>query len=221
MGGFLNQTLNSEFKHGLYSIIILAVRQSCELMVKDGIAQGKHIDNHEEKIRTHLLENYLDKDELRPQIGLANTPLRFTAEVPEGYDVTSESYIGRTDIKVVSSDWFANRNDYYIIECKRIDGTQTLNNKYVTEGVCRFVGDPPKYSSYHNRNFMLGFIVRNIDCAKNAKEIATIHRTVLNRKISKDITLNEETGVYHLYESEYVSSLVLSHIFYDFSAIVA
>jgi len=68
---------------------------------------------------------------------------------------------------------------------------------------------------------MLGFIVRNIDCAKNAKKIATIHRTILNGKISKDITHNEGTASYNLYESEYISGLVLSHIFYDFSSIVA
>ena len=68
---------------------------------------------------------------------------------------------------------------------------------------------------------MLGFIVGSIDCTKNAKEIATIHRAVLSGKISKDITFNEGTASYNLYESEYVSGLILSHIFYDLSSIVA
>ena len=58
MGGFKNQSLNLNFRDGLFSIIVVALKKSCNLMVNDHIDNGTTIENHEEKIRTHLLENY-------------------------------------------------------------------------------------------------------------------------------------------------------------------
>ncbi len=220
MGGFKNQSLNVDFTNGLFTTIVMAIKKSCELMLKNNINNGDTIENHEEKIRTHLLENYLDRDELRADIGLSDCHLRFWAESPENYDPSSNSYIGRTDIKVASKNWFNNRNDYFIIECKRLDGTTTLNKKYVTDGVSRFIGPTPKYSSYHKKNFMVGFIVRDIDFIKLITDISTVHMYELRSDVKSDISIKENSPPYYLCESEYVSGLLLDHVFYDFSSIV-
>ena len=221
MGGFKNQSLNMDFTNGLFATIIMAIKKSCELMLKNNINNGDAIENHEEKIRTHLLENYLDKDELRADIGLSDCHLRFWAESPENYDPLSNSYIGRTDIKVASKNWFNNRNDYFIIECKRLDGTTTLSKKYVTDGVSRFIGSTPKYSSYHKKNFMVGFIVRDIDFIELITDISSVHISELGNYVKCDISIKENDPPYYLCESEYVSGLLLAHVFYDFSSIVA
>lgn len=221
MSGFLDRSLNTAFKLGLYNLIVLAVRKSCELMVEECTTGGRVLSNHEEKIRNHLLENYLNNDQIRPQIGTGDIPLRFLPEVPEHYDSSSDTYSGRTDIKVVSINWFNNNSDYYTIECKRIDGTKSLSKKYIEEGVCRFLGDPPLYPSYHNKNLMLAFLISNVDQAKVFADVSSAHKEALSSKITKDITIIETSSVHFFCESKYTSGLLLGHLFYDFSSIVA
>ena len=221
MSGFLDRSLNTAFKCGLYNLIVLTDRNSCELMLKDCTAEGRVLSNHEEKIRNHLLENYLNNDQVCPQTGTENISLRFLAEVPEHYDLSSDTYSGRIDIKVVSVNWFANSSDYYTIECKRIDGTKSLSKKYVVEGVCRFLGNPALYPSYHNKNLMLAFLVNNVDRAKIFTDISSVYRDELNSKIIKDITIIETSSTYFFCESKYTSGLLLGHLFYGFSTIVA
>lgn len=221
MSGFQNQLLNQNFKHNFYNIIINALIESCKLMVENCYANKLSVPNHEEKIRTHLLENYLENESIRCIIGLLDVPIRFLPEVPENYDADTNTYIGRTDIRVLSSNWLRNSKDYYIVECKRLDGTQSLNQKYVDEGICRFVGDTPKYSSYNNQNIMLGFIVKDIDCAVVIGAITDIHIQKISRVIVKDITPIVKAKDYYLCESIYTNQLSLNHIFYNVSSIIA
>lgn len=220
MGGFQDCSLNLEFKSGMYHIIVLAIIKSCELMVKNDKIKGITVENHEEKIRTHLLENFLDNDKIRSDIGLSHIPLRFSPENLENYDPSSDTYVGRTDIKVVSNSWFHNRNDYYTIECKRIDGTKLLNKEYINKGVCRYIGESQKYSSYNSKNFMLGFVVKKIDYSKVLADISTIHIDELKRYIKQDIVIVERSDEHCLCESKYSNGLLLAHIFYDLSNIV-
>lgn len=221
MGGFQNELLNKNFKQSFYHTIIAALIAGCRLMVKDCFEHHVTIQNHEEKIRTHLLENYLENSNTRRLLGLDGVPVRFIAEVPENYDSTTDTYFGRTDIRVVSSNWFRNREDYYIIECKRIDGTLTLNKKYVEEGICRFIGETPKYSSYNNRNIMLGFVVKNMDCTIVIRAITDIHTEKIGSIIVKDITLVEDFEEYCCCESVYTGGMSLDHIFYNISSIIS
>lgn len=221
MGGFQNQLLNQEFKQNFLYIIITTLITSCKLMVENGCSNQLRLPNHEEKIRTHLLENYLENENIRCAIGLSDIPIRFLPEVPENYDVDTNTYIGRTDIRVLSSNWLSNSKDYYIVECKRLDGTQPLNQKYVNEGICRFVGDSPKYSSYNNQNIMLGFVVKEIDCSVVISAISDIHTKRLGSLVDKDITIIENSKNYYLCESVYTNQLYLSHIFYDVSSAIS
>lgn len=220
MGGFQDQSLNQNFKQRFCDIIITALITGCKLMVEDCYERHLTIQNHEEKIRTHLLENYLENDDARSILGLELVPVRFLPEVLENYDRTTDTYAGRTDIRVVSSNWLSNRQDYYTVECKRIDGTSSLNKKYVDEGICRFIGDAPKYPSFNNQNIMLGFLVKDIDYILTIEEICDIHKKSIGEIIAKDITILKRAGDYCLCESAYINQLSLSHIFYNISSVV-
>ena len=151
MGGFKNQRLNQIAKNNIYEDMINFIFISLEKMRENLLAENKNIKNDEEKIRTHLLEHYLKNEQFKEKY-FDDLYLLFDAEVAEGYDLTSEEYIGRVDIKVYSINTIINPKDYYIIECKRIDGSSTLNRKFITEGICRFILNKPKYSSYNKKN---------------------------------------------------------------------
>lgn len=221
MGGFQNQLLNKDFQKNFYNIIITTLITSCRLMTEECCFNKINIQNHEEKIRTYLLENYLENEKIRCIIGISDVPIRFLPEVPENYDVNNNTYIGRTDIRVFSSNWLSNPKDYYIVECKRLDGTKSLNKKYVDEGIGRFVGDSPKYSSYNNQNIMLGFVVKEIDCLAVISAISDIHIKKIGGLIDKNITIIENSKDYYLCESVYTNQLYLSHIFYDISSAIS
>lgn len=221
MAGFQNQLLNQNFKQRFYDTIITSLITGCKLMVEDCSKHHFIIENHEEKIRTHLLENYLENDKVRPVLGLEGVPVRFIPEASENYDKTTDTYIGRTDIRVVSSNWLKNRKDYYTVECKRIDGTQPLNKKYVDEGICRFTGETPKYTSFNGKNIMIGFFVKNIDPVVTIEAIAHIHERRISRIMLKNLTVLKNAKDYCLCESSYVSQLSLSHIFYNISSVVS
>lgn len=226
MRGFLNPDLNYDLKRGIYELIIDSLSKCSDLMKKDCLSNGVFISNHEEKIRNHLLEGYLDNSIIREVIGLSNIAIRFIPETLENYDFKTNTYVGRADIRVVSSNWLlGNNEDYYIVECKRINGERSLNSKYITEGIERFVVYPPKYPSYHNKNIMFGFVVKKIDIMSNVSEIAKLHQSRLDNIIEKNFDLikkNEMNGFY-LYNSKYDiqgKRLELQHIFYDFSSII-
>ena len=193
-GGFKNKKLNSLFKKRTLEEIIEFMFLSMNYMKEICEKENIKIENKEEKIRTHLLENYLDNDNFRKNIGyeVEVFPLRFEAEVPENYNPNTESYKGRVDIKVVGINTFFNKKDYYIIECKRIDGTETLNKAFVKEGICRFIQE--KYSSYNNENALLGFVTKDIDIISNTKKIDKIQKETI--KVEKVFTLETSENNY-------------------------
>jgi hypothetical protein len=141
-------------------------------MKRDCHLSGEYLYNHEDKISNRLVERCLDINSLG---------IRFILQQVEHYDTETDTHRGRTDIRVVSFEWlFGNREAYYIIECKRIDGNMHLNQAYVSEGVSRFVIPPkPKYPSYYGRNIMLGYVVRAIKVAENTAKIDCIQRKML------------------------------------------
>ncbi|OEF97779.1 hypothetical protein [Desulfuribacillus alkaliarsenatis] len=226
MGGFINQNLNLEFERSLYEIILNMLIKSSILMKKECVANYIKVANHEEKIRNHLLENYLENNEVRSKIGFSGIAVRFIPEALENHNQNTDTFVGRTDIKVVSENWlFGNNKDYYIVECKRIDGSKDLNKKYVDDGICRFVNLPLKYSSFHNKNIMFGFVVKNINIELNTSKISKLHDDKLNKITVQNLTLVKsikEEDLY-LYESDYnlgLRNIGLNHIFYDFSLII-
>ena len=67
MSGFQNPALNGAYKEQLFDRIIEAIVKGCERMVSDCVKGRNLLDNHEERIRTFLVENYLDNDEKRDE----------------------------------------------------------------------------------------------------------------------------------------------------------
>ena len=99
------------------------------------------IENNENLIRNGLHKNYLENNQIREELQL--TPYLFDTEV-ELYNNDNDSVKGRTDIKVYNAiERTKNTDSYYIIECKRIDGTNELNKKYISNGINRFIGHYP------------------------------------------------------------------------------
>ena len=217
MGGFKKSANNEIGKQNFFNLIILRIAQCCAKMREDCKTTGEKLYNHEDKISNRLVERYLDMNDLG---------LRFVLQKPEHYDAETDTYKGRTDITVVSADWLKNRDAYYIIECKRIDGGNELNKKYVSEGVSRFVVSPePKYSSYYGKSIMLGYIVQAITVGANIDKIDKLQRKLLIGVTIGNMCLVYEDGkgFYRyqcLYQSKNNLNVELSHLFYDFSDVV-
>jgi hypothetical protein len=145
---------NTEFEDILGKIIICY-----NLMIVNGIV----LPNDENQIRNELTFNYLNKNEIREQIGIGK--YLFEPESP------TKNNSGRTDIKIISERTFEDTDAYYIIECKRLDsknqrGKSGLNGEYVSNGIARFVMEG-KYPFYNNTAGMIGFIVSKMDIHKN------------------------------------------------------
>ena len=178
-----------EFKN-----LLLNIYSCYTLMVTEKIAVPQ---NSENTIRDILLE-YLKDTKIRNEYCLIEG-YRFDKEVDEGK--------GRVDIKIVNINDFEDYEAYYIIECKRLDGSKTLNDAYVNDGIKRFTTSyksskcQPYYSSYYGVNGMIGFVVRKIDIDKNISKIGNFFNL---------IKVNE------FYDSNH-SDLKLYHLMMDFS----
>lgn len=226
--GFKQESINEDFRNGFHAYVIETIEKCCRLMKHNCISSGRTVKNHEGKIQNHLFHYYLDNDSVLTELECEMFPISFQIETPESYDENTDSFMGRCDIRVTSNNYWVNKHkdEYYIIECKRIDGSLSLNKKYINEGVCRFVDDNPKYPSHHNKNFMFGFVVKNIDIHDNSQKISLINKDLFKSKVAKDLDLiktDDKVGLY-----EYISgynltdkSLQLFHIFFDFSPIIS
>lgn len=216
MGGFRNETNNIAFENGLFNLIIVHLYQCSHKMMETCKATGNELYNHEDKITNRLVANHLNFNDLR---------LRFIPQSQETFIPDGDNYKGRCDIRVVSDDWFRNQNDYYLVECKRIDGGNYLNRQFVSEGISRFVVSSPKYPSYHKRNIMFGYVVKAIDIPDNTVKIDQLQGELLAGVLPGKFLLvsNESTEFYYYsceYQSDTIDSIELAHLFYDFSSVI-
>lgn len=216
MGGFKNTGVNYAFAIGAVNTIINQLIKCSEQLKDDSANSDIFLPNHEDKITNILTAEYLNA-------GL--NLFRYEPQSSENYNESSNTYIGRTDIKVTSLNYYINSKSYFVIECKRIDGTAGLNIKYITDGVARFVGNSPKYSSYYGMNIMFGYVVHPLDIEKNALEIECLQNSHLIG-VSADtfILMNSKKSQHYLFSCEYASKganhIELRHLFFDFSSIV-
>ena len=215
MNGFRNESLNLDFESGIFDLIVAHVEKCCEEMKTDCIKTSDFLCNHEDRITDRFVEKHLNTE---------RNIFRFILQAPENFVSDEDRYKGRTDIKIVTNSWFDNQRDYYTIECKRIDGESDLNKKYVSEGVARFIEDPPLYSSYHSRNIMLGYVVNIIDIPNNTAKIDQLQKDLIKDVIIGGFTLIKNANSdYYLYFCQYKSSnnnIELRHLFYDFSSVI-
>ena len=210
-GSILNELYQANFKK-----ITTYVIDMCDLLVADYKKNNLKLPNNENKIRSIMLEEYMNKQKVSHDM----LGYRFDLEIPENYNGDG-THKGRVDIRILLKSDFEKNDAYYLIECKRIDGSFDLNNKYVKYGVGRFV--TKKYSSYYGRNIMLGFVVKKIDVSSNAKSIEQIQNNHADQKMHGDFKFIENKGVSKSYKCTYQlqsKKLELQHIFSDYSSVM-
>ncbi|MCB0580889.1 MAG: hypothetical protein KDD10_16450 [Phaeodactylibacter sp.] len=197
-----------QFEEILSKIVI------CYKLMKTGEAA---LENDENKIRDSLLLNYLKNDQIRKDINLLHW--HFEREVQEDHS------IGRTDIKIISPNTFTRQEAYYILECKKLNNTNTsgisgLNAEYIKNGIGRFTSK--YYSSYHRVNGMVGFVVDHMEIHKNTKSInlllTTSFRSIKTTKeITKDNFIDGFEFHYHsIHTDKDNDELKIYHLMFDF-----
>lgn len=176
--------------------------------------KGKVIlPNDENKIRNELVNSYLNDNEIRNKIELKN--YYFQPEAPTKNDA------GRIDIKIISQQTtFSDTNSFYAIECKRLNGKNKLNNKYISNGIKRFTDE--KYPSYENTAGMIGFVVSQIDIHENIGFINNLlQNTYTDVNTEKELTKKQISPnfEYSYYSCHKVGGFtkVIYHLMFDFS----
>lgn len=216
MSGMLNQNILEALNRANFEKITKFIMDVCGLLVKDYEQRQLKLPNDENRIRSIMLEEYMRKQ--KNSYGMSD--YRFDLEVPENY-VGNGQHIGRIDIRILLKSDFEKEDAYYVIECKRIDGTSDLNKKYVREGVARFVTQ--KYSSYYGRNIMLGFVVKKMDMSANAQLIEGIQNSDPDERmhgkfehIGGGVVTESYKCIYRIQEKK----VELRHIFTDYSGVI-
>ena len=152
-------------------------------------------NNNENRIRDILL-GYLKNKNIRTEICIISGYI-FEKEVDEN--------IGRVDIKIRDANEFIIHEEhdaYFIIECKRLDGTTGLNTAYVRDGIKRFTTnyglarDQEYYSSYYGVNGMIGFIVKDINIDENMAKIGDFFNKIEPHKLY--VSNHTNLKLYHL-----------------------
>lgn len=201
------------------------VLTACVEVYKEIINSSVLLNNDENEIRDEFL-SYLQDIDFKKSHELKN--LKFDKETVEN--------AGRADIRVLpTKDEFINDEEYYLIECKRLDnknlsGIYGLNAEYVKNGICRFVLG--YYSTYYGCNAMFGFvveavsnidndIVNNINLLLNTTMIND-HKIGVNAKVINPLQYTDFANSYsYSYISTHTqitgSELVLYHLLFDFS----
>ena len=193
---------------------ILSKITSCYFKLKE---DAKHIPLKDENgIRDILVNDYINNPEIKKSIGLNYFVL---PEVPE---INST---GRTDIRIFSPNTFYNQEEYYIIECKRLDnqarrGVSGLNYKYIANGIQRFTTS--FYASYYKTNAMVGFVVDSLDIHENIEDINYLIENEFSQIITTDLIKKENFishfdfhySSFHLTEDK--QKLKLYHLMFSF-----
>ncbi|MEG0900179.1 MAG: hypothetical protein RSF40_10785 [Oscillospiraceae bacterium] len=169
----------------------------------------------------NLLNEFLDVDDIRNKYDMLN--FKFEPESQESYNDLTHNYGSRTDIKILlQPDSFQRRDAYFNIECKRLDGHKDLNDKYIDNGVKRFISS--KYSSYYGKNFMIGFVVKNIKIDDNTAKIEELKNSSEDERLHGKFELvYSDNNIVHEYICKYCllkEEIDLSHIFYNFSNVI-
>lgn len=151
------------------------------------------------------------------------------------FDKETSENTGRADIRVLpTKDEYINDEEYYIIECKRLDsknlsGTSGLNAEYVKNGICRFVSD--YYSTYYGCNAMFGFVVEHVDMKDDiVNNINPMLNVTMTNDHDEDVNTNAIQQMCYedfanSYPYSYISThthisgkkIVLYHLMFDFS----
>jgi hypothetical protein len=96
--------------------------------------------------------------QLKKELGLSNIEITGEFELLDMSNDDPEA-LGRIDIVLRFLHQFGDEEAYLAVECKRVGhGEYTLNQRYVTQGVDRFVTG--QYASGHHWGMMLGYVLK-------------------------------------------------------------
>jgi len=177
------------------------------------------IENNENKIRNRLWKDYLNHNQIIEHLNIQHW--FFDIEHPEVDNNYNET--GRSDIKIYHQiERMRNRQAYFIIECKRLDGTNrgkgSLNYEYVENGIKRFI-KRDDYPSFYRINGMIGFVVKH----KKIDEIISAINRLLDdvEKIIKENIINDFDFTYKSKHSDNrKNEIILYHLMFDYSQLI-
>lgn len=105
----------------------------------------------------------------------------------ESAEINNHITQGYCDLKITiptNDDWSNEPLNYYIIECKRLNGESQKNDLYITEGIHRFISE--KYSRKMNIGGMIGFIETNQNKQINNQcNVPSLVENINNKLINK------------------------------------
>lgn len=190
------------------------------------------IENKETTIRNYLCKNYLQNDIFREKYFLI--PFSFDAEsaiIMDGHE------IGYIDIKIKTAESFQKTQNYYTVECKRLDGdyvdrrktqpilkNNSLATEYIKNGIMRFV--TKKYPTALGVNGMIAFIVKATDIDEG---VSAINDLIKNKfKETNTSQLLTKVDIITEFDFAYFSSHLdtdndsfdLYHLMLDYSGII-
>ena len=94
---------------------------------------------------------------VKGELGLTNLEIHGEHEIDD-MATSDPSILGRIDIILRFLHQFGQEDAYVAVECKRVRaGDATLNGRYVSQGVDRFVTG--QYAAGHEWGFMLGYVL--------------------------------------------------------------
>lgn len=156
---------------------------------------------------------------LKKQLGLTNLEIGGEFELLDiGND--DPEVLGRIDIIFRFFHQFGDEDAYLGVECKRVAyGDSKLNQRYVTQGVSRFVTG--QYAAGHHWGMMLGYVLKLPSAAMIANIDARIRQTYGEKAKLELIdvhpnSLSMHTGVLKQGGNGHVIRLV--HIFVDMTS---
>jgi len=190
------------------------------------------IENKETTIRNYLCKNYLQNDIFREKHSLI--PFSFDAEsaiIKDGQE------IGYIDIKIKTAESFQKTQNYYTVECKRLDGdyldrrkthptlkNYSLASEYIQNGIMRFV--TKQYPTALGINGMVAFIVQSTNIDEGVSAINNlIHNKFKGTNTSQSLT---KVNIIPEFDFAYFSShkdvdninFDLYHLMLDYSEII-
>ncbi len=199
-----------------FEFILAQISECYKLM----LSNYDTIENDENKIRNRLVTDYLDNQEIIEKFNLE--PYFFDIETPfvnEHYEETA-----RSDIKIyTATERLKNRQSpYFIIECKRLGGTNigkgSLNYKYVGNGISRFISRDD-YPSHYGINGMIGFIVKptNINnVVSSINQLLPDNEDLNSKKISESFEFSYLSN----HSDNKGNKIELYHLMFDFSSLI-
>lgn len=153
---------------------------------------------------------------LKKELGLSNLEITGEFELLD-LDNDDPEVLGRIDIVLRFLHQFGDEEAYLGVECKRVgNGEATLNQRYVTKGVSRFVTG--QYGAGHHWGMMLGYVLRLPSAALVNGIDARIRATY--GESAKLIDLDSHTEALSMHSGDLVQGAAghvirLTHVFVD------